>query len=435
MTIDFNDLKNPKYADLVLGDAERGLKVSKKRLTLAVSVIFQHCPTPGCRVELLHTCVTIGRTEKCICGSTNLLRRTGERNGRCLDCRRDFSFTAITEFYKGLKQVDAWAVYLTLKELGYCFSSAMFASVMGISTSTARAINLKTNSAVLCTLQQEVDVLLVSSAQLIDTYSRRSILTPAKEHPSVEQKLMEDLKENGQNNGSKEDNNQKENDQRDNNQKKQQKKDQDKQQSQSHSQSSTKSGAEDFDFRTDDETETGNSATEQIRQISSAKNSEAPADAKLTDSQHAILAALEDKPIGFGTLYQKVDGSISKLLSDLTILELGGFVNQWAGDCYSLVLKSNTKPPQAQPEHDSEFLKGQVQWTINHILNVHGGVARKYVELYSADAYRAQCQQQGRQGFSVLVACRDIENVDNFNLRFFNSPLNIALTTSTQMAA
>ena len=60
---------------------------------------------------------------------------------------------------------------------------------------------------------------------------------------------------------------------------------------------------------------------------------------KLTDDQRDILLALEERPLLVDELIEKTQIPARQVLSALTILQVGGYVNQEAGKRFSAQVK------------------------------------------------------------------------------------------------
>ncbi|MBS2007492.1 MAG: hypothetical protein JST01_10650 [Cyanobacteria bacterium SZAS TMP-1] len=125
------------------------------------------------------------------CGGAKIVRDWGERVGQCLSCGKKVHYTAGTFFHKK-RNLRCWLLCAWLFEQGIVFNPSQFHQVAGIAYSTAWTIFKKISLAVQYFLDGQEGAIDVDSAHFIQLFSRRSLLTPAGAHPSVEQENIEE---------------------------------------------------------------------------------------------------------------------------------------------------------------------------------------------------------------------------------------------------
>jgi|GEM_PF-537799 len=124
------------------------------------------------------------------CDSADIARDYGERFGKCRQCRKRVHITAGT-FFNKIRSPRPWLLAIWLIENGVEFNSSHLQKVAGVAYSTAWSILKKISYVAHCFLEDFQSVIEVPTADLIQTFFKRSSLTPAAEHPQFEQFAME----------------------------------------------------------------------------------------------------------------------------------------------------------------------------------------------------------------------------------------------------
>jgi hypothetical protein len=111
------------------------------------------------------------------------------RSFKCFDCRKVSFYTAGT-FFDHAKRIRAWVGAIYLFEKGVNFSACHLAELAGIAKSTATCIVKKLSLVIYRTMEDAEDA--INSSEFSQIFIRRSLCTPALEHPRAEQKCAEE---------------------------------------------------------------------------------------------------------------------------------------------------------------------------------------------------------------------------------------------------
>ncbi len=122
------------------------------------------------------------------CKSRDVLREHGARTIKCLNCMTESWFTAGT-FFHGIRLARPWVAAIWLIEHGVGVSASKFHKLLGIAYSSAWSILRKLAMVV----QRQMGEEFVSSVRFVALLCRRSRETPAREHPSAEEKMEDKL--------------------------------------------------------------------------------------------------------------------------------------------------------------------------------------------------------------------------------------------------
>lgn len=126
----------------------------------------------------------IRQNKRCqFCGSARLKLKFGNRIGNCGRCGKKFRMTAGTIF-KRMRVARPYLVAIRLCERGIPFSARLFSRLCGIAYASALHIVKTILGAVLMAMQDSV---LVSSFEFNSAICKRSLETPAQQHPVSEQ--------------------------------------------------------------------------------------------------------------------------------------------------------------------------------------------------------------------------------------------------------
>lgn len=123
------------------------------------------------------------------CRSSHLDFYKGNRKALCLVCGKVNFLTAQT-FLHGVRRPIDWLRAIWLLEEGVSFSANMFADVTGMTQSSVGAMLSK----LFIVLVGEMDELESEcSSTFVKTFKRRSLHTPASQHPRAEQDVFDEL--------------------------------------------------------------------------------------------------------------------------------------------------------------------------------------------------------------------------------------------------
>jgi transposase-like protein len=111
------------------------------------------------------------------------------RSFKCHDCKKYFFFTAGT-FFDHVRHIKALMLAIWLLGNGVRFSASHFAELAGIAKSTAIGMVKKVALLMYRTMGDAEDSL--NSSEFAKIFIRRSLCTPALEHPRAEQRCAED---------------------------------------------------------------------------------------------------------------------------------------------------------------------------------------------------------------------------------------------------
>jgi len=168
-------------------DLESMRREQERKLEEAWRTFVEQFPTESECVEFLCSFISASNSTCNNCGSSELERKFGEREGRCKRCRRTNHPTAQT-FFRRVRKIRPWLARIYFFEQGVCVSSSKFAKMLEIASSTAQIIFKKLTS-VLLRLLVENGINVLSKA-LLDIVARRSLKTPADEHPIEEESVL-----------------------------------------------------------------------------------------------------------------------------------------------------------------------------------------------------------------------------------------------------
>lgn len=163
------------------------LSTSNDRVLRVVEQFRLRYPTDADCFEKL--CEIKGVKIKCkTCGNENIERAKGKRSFVCVSCHKTTWITA-GGFFEHTKKTFPWLLLIHLKENGININSNRFSKLAGVASSTAQVMYKK-----ICLVLESYmpeDTVKVSSKDLSILYGKRSIETPAKQHPIFEQLELE----------------------------------------------------------------------------------------------------------------------------------------------------------------------------------------------------------------------------------------------------
>lgn len=313
-----------------------------------------------------------GRTPVCgACGCMELLQGDSERVRKCKNCKKEVWLTA-GGFFAGIRAARPWYLAIWLKEQGVSFNAADLHRMAGIAASTAGKILKKIHRVLLSHMETEANAIEVYSAIFAPVVCKRSLVTPAKEHPTAEQDDIENqLVENE---------------------------------------------------GTSDPTSTASGASAQAILNAAARNA-------LSGHDLQVYELLSKKPVDFETLRAQTNIAIGPLSATLSRLELEELIERLAGDSY---VRADTPSRIAfgKQAYDSDGAPvdacQSVAESMSFVRSGFHGVSRKYLQLYLA-AYWCHTDRTRWSPDELLKACCSFREVTSAELRAFVSPLFVKL--------
>jgi|AGTN01.1.fsa_nt_gi hypothetical protein len=161
---------------------------AEQRIALVETHSQLHPTEAGYFEDLVQMLVRRGLVYCKYCFSKDIERKAGERTGKCGSCRRKVYLTANT-FLERVRKIVAWHFYFWLKDKGIALSANQFAEMAEMAQSSASEMRAKL--ALIITEEMPDDSWLVYSGSFLDTFSKRSKETPAREHPREEQTAVD----------------------------------------------------------------------------------------------------------------------------------------------------------------------------------------------------------------------------------------------------
>ncbi|MDR3615634.1 MAG: hypothetical protein P4L53_18890 [Candidatus Obscuribacterales bacterium] len=141
-----------------------------------------------CIQELLMSFAEDGLIVCHFCNSSKT-QKVDLRSFKCNDCKKYFFFTA-GSFFDHVRHIRALMGAIWLLGNGVRFSACHFAELAGIAKSTATGMVKKVALLIYRTMNDAEDTL--NSSEFAKIFIRRSLCTPALEHPRAEQRCAEE---------------------------------------------------------------------------------------------------------------------------------------------------------------------------------------------------------------------------------------------------
>lgn len=126
------------------------------------------------------------------CDGRDFARERGSRVMLCRACGRKSWLTAGSFFHRK-KLLRPWLAAIWMMEHGVFINASQLKQLLGIAYSSAHYIL----RSLACVVEEQSSTTyeLVPSALFLDTFSRRSTETPAREHPRAEEKVLQEQQE------------------------------------------------------------------------------------------------------------------------------------------------------------------------------------------------------------------------------------------------
>jgi hypothetical protein len=352
---------------------------AEEALLAAVWALFEALfPTAGaCLKELLsRNGESVFRCRYCC--SKDVIEESGGRSIKCKNCRKRTWLTA-SSFFDHIRHPRAWLAAIWLREHGVSISAARFQRLVGdIAYSTASDIFKKLEFVI--TGEMESCNLKAPTSRFRDAICKRSLLTPAKEHPFAEEANFEKI------------NNEKEGEYSEHNER---------------TSSSTSSRASGLHSTDPD--------------CPSQSGLEEPAGA-----EREIYEALSAEPLDFDTLLDRTGISADKFLPAITMLELQGLAATVGGSRYVRSQQAREVPANADTSPLSGFEESIVECCIEFVKRKFHGVSRKYLQFYLAE-YWCYVDRNRWSLKSLLRTCQQFYYVSSKEIRNYESPLVVKL--------
>lgn len=159
-------------------------KPSNEELQFLLSEFDLEFPTEETWLRKLHEAGTGSSEMVCRnCRSSDMEAYSGGRSVRCKWCHTENWFTSGTMF-EGTREPRAWLACMWLADRGYILSSNRFAKLIGVEQSTAWCMQQKIYAVLVEKMPQSAPE--IDSVVFDEIIFRRSLQTPATEHPRAE---------------------------------------------------------------------------------------------------------------------------------------------------------------------------------------------------------------------------------------------------------
>lgn len=341
------------------------------------------------------------------CSKKNVPRSWGARELKCDRCSQKRHITAKTYFH-GMRHALGTLFILMLLNQSVMISSSYCSKLkfLGIAQSTAWVLIKKFLKTILERMGDNAEEIL--SAFYTDIYTKHSLETPTREHPSKEQEAFEkEHAAHGEDSSMYENTSGEENP--------------DEEQS-----SNTSNGDHESKAETQESGDfVRQSQNEELKKKERANpfdigddfNGDPQAETALN-----VMSGLSDTPIHLDDLFSRMEVPISDLLSVLLRLEISGRVQRLHGDWFKR--KNGSKQSKATSKRLSSNQSGWVNGTVDYGHRLHHGVSRKHAQLYAV-AYWCFSNPSMWKDCSVFEFLRDREPPTRLDILQYVTPLMI----------
>jgi DNA-binding transcriptional regulator GbsR (MarR family) len=314
------------------------------------------------------------------CDCADLVIESGDRTALCLNCRNVNHLTANTPFH-GVRRIEDWVRAICLLEDGVCFSANMFAELTGMAQSSVSTMLKKLYLIMAEKMKSDMeDHVLQDSAEFLEVVRKRSLQTPANQHPQTEQDVFDELARNSEN---------------------------------------TSGDSIDAIIEQAVSKIYLRKADDQDTSASNSESSQSPpvfdGTVNLWESEKAVYKLLSYEPITFDHLVSKTGLSTGDLTATLMHLGLGGLVDLMPGDRY--VQRRIPLPSNAA----SAIKKVDPKPFCNYVLSNLHGISRKYLQLYLA-AYWCSADRKRWGAGSLFRACSRAPRITYDQILAYVSP-------------
>ena len=317
------------------------------------------------------------------CGKTEIVRQYGAREAKCLKCKKRIRITADTVFRRS-KTLGPWLAAILMMEQGIPFNASDLSKGCGIRHSSAWTTVKKLSMIINQYMTSHPNLPTVYSAAFAEVFTKRSLATPANEHPRSEQNEFE--------------------------------------------QSANRIP--------DGNQEQGDGQNQSPVVDSSHTEKKEVAVRVLNTGELKILELLQAGPMNAAEINLEMDLSTGQLASHLLALEMDQLIECLAGGNFRLFEgKASKNVPVGSPASLEEILAGSenssrlvvaAKVVMEHLKREFGGISRKYLQLYLAN-YWGLVDKTRWSGATLVEACRRSEAITGREIRAFVSPLFVAI--------
>ncbi len=337
-------------------------------------------------IVYVNSMVGNGVTNCPYCSNEDLSTNLKERSIRCNSCRR-FIYPTAGSYFHGIRKLRPWLARIYFFEEGVSVSSSMFARMLGIASSTAQTIFKKLSFVLVRRLNEfGIDVF---TEELLASVCKRSLKTPADEHPRAEETVLAEASLDAQT---------------------------EEEQNFDHNLEPAGTGAQ-------------------------TKNS-------FSESEIGILTSIGDVPISLNEICVRTELPTALVATDLTLLELRGLVTKLSGGSYARVAthlsltapyhhnratsKSEEEEVSGQRFSDSvmrrlRVIEGRIDDFLFFIHLFFHGISRKYMQSYlGAHWCFADRESWGEQ--TLFRECFSTRRARCHEILEYESPLNVRMS-------
>jgi hypothetical protein len=315
-----------------------------------------------CFAELCKLINTNERLRCKKCDGSEIGIGSNMRVGKCISCNGQVWYTA-GSFFEGIKKPKAWLGAIWLKGKGVNLSAGLLNRLTKVATSTAWTILKRLDLVVHAQLELEQNAHIVPSYMYASAICRRSLATPANQHPHSEEAEMNSREFETQ----------------------------------------MPPGAE----SDADGCYTGPSGTQQLSKL-----------------EMEVLEHLANGKLQFEEVCNLVQQPVGKVSATLAMLDMAGLIERLEGDFYHLAPKPFDRPDLSNSDQPNPEVVASIIATIAYIRSGFHGVSRKYLQLFLAShwcfANRLRWSPE-----SLLKACSQFPPIKNERIRQFVSPLRV----------
>ena len=322
------------------------------------------------------------------CGKTDLRMYPGGRSGYCSSCRIDSHVTAGT-FFHGISRLDVMHPQFHFFEAGIEFSSNQIKTMFNCAYSTAWEANRRIQRVITEAMGQTLSAIFSGLFEPI--YLKRSLETPANQHPREEQAAF----------------------------------------SNSENESSAQHDADGAD---QDQAEygPGHARTKTPPEPGSQPETSLHHNAGFPQatSENPLLNLIGDDPISYESILLKEPDSIAKVCLDLLQLELDGLIEKLPGDRYVRKKKANATMAKLQIssillfEQTNDQLLDKIGLIVAFLKEVFHGTSRKYLQLFLGTHWFYHDKEFWRKG-ELFQRCLQHDRITLEQIKSFKTPVDV----------
>ena len=315
------------------------------------------------------------------CGTDDVRMNPGGRSAYCASCRVNSYVTAGT-FFHGMSRLDVMHPLLYFLEAGIEFSSNQIKTLFDCAYNTAWEGNKRIQKVIAEAMENTVDA--IHSCLFEPLYLKRSLETPAKQHPRAEQKQFD---------------------------------------------------ASDGNATTaQNEADEADEAVVPPKQASALKAANQKSSMPINES--SLFNLIGDDPISVNTVIARQTKSISEVYYELLQLELDGLVERLPGDCYARKQKTKAILPELHIssiqliETTEDQLLDKVGKIISFLKEVFHGTSRKYLQYFLGTHWFYHDKIFWKKG-ELFQQCARHERISLEQIKKFVTPANVTCFISS----